>query len=956
MEESPLYVGSAPSTGSHSVLSPSMPRRPSVSTTDNLSPVRPEARRAYGEDGATTTATATSGGRPSATGEPLSDQSSVLLQQAANYASLATLTAATKPTSPPRGVDPAKDSGPAAVNVPKRRLTRNYRLSRSKVAQSTVANNEDDVESYDAPRLSISSAESSGGSEVKTPDSTTVPPSWEKGQVGKEEVRTALDDDRANEVQHYPSHVSLQQETLATPTSPSLFDFATGLLDAGFDSALSSTRRQRNPRLMEAALDMGQEQGDARFANPPDEDGREMGSQSRTSSGLTAQSRASTIRAKRPTTLVRLPSARTDDTAHPSPPASSSVPSTAGPTPAATADNAFGKGRDPMESAEVTAAGHGQLSSFFRQGSDDGYDAAIDVGMPAVINSFGSHSDDEEAHDHGSSSGSRELIASPDSWRSLLPEHDPFFISSETLSSGNSSRAASLAGIPNLSQRLSYQSQADSSAGAPQEATSEVHSVGPLYSHSTSTALYDREKRRLSAESMQSSFSLPGPTAASTCASSIASASLYDLDGTFNSCGSRAAFAPLQYHYNHSSRSLASPLLYSAQYDSDPARPLASDDRQDSRFNSNGSASSALQAASRRHASFSTFDSPSNSQEYMSRSAGKASQSHQPQSTQPNYHDRSRAVSQRIQHPLTASVLSSSPERRVVGASTTGKGSVPQANVPSSPGSSCAMGNEGDRQSWPSSRNSMQGWQAGTAGASRNSVQAFDLQSVDQRLAEGLKGAALHGDGSGAGASVLVARPPDVLSTNTSTVESIPADVGGPENQPRLLTTMTTTTLTTVTTTLVSSPGNTPAPLISPTGDSATRHQTPSPVPASPQPSASKSQRVVGNVGTPYDVSPLSPSSLPFLDSRPAPPSTDFHIETHTTHYTLKTKLPGFGIDGITLATKHHRQLVIVADKWDENNGGHFERRVTFGDDADLRSTRANFDGTLLKITVPRRA
>jgi HSP20 family molecular chaperone IbpA len=105
----------------------------------------------------------------------------------------------------------------------------------------------------------------------------------------------------------------------------------------------------------------------------------------------------------------------------------------------------------------------------------------------------------------------------------------------------------------------------------------------------------------------------------------------------------------------------------------------------------------------------------------------------------------------------------------------------------------------------------------------------------------------------------------------------------------------------------------------------------------------------------PYDVSPLSPPSLPFLETRPAP-STDFHIETHLNHYTLKTTLPGFGIDGITLATKHHRQLVIVADKWDEQNGGHFEKRINFGTDADLRSTSAKFDGTLLKITVPRRA
>jgi hypothetical protein len=34
---------------------------------------------------------------------------------------------------------------------------------------------------------------------------------------------------------------------------------------------------------------------------------------------------------------------------------------------------------------------------------------------------------------------------------------------------------------------------------------------------------------------------------------------------------------------------------------------------------------------------------------------------------------------------------------------------------------------------------------------------------------------------------------------------------------------------------------------------------------------------------------------------------------------------------------------------------GHFERRISFGYDADLGHVRAEFDGDMLHITVPRR-
>ncbi|PPQ68027.1 hypothetical protein CVT25_014487 [Psilocybe cyanescens] len=94
-------------------------------------------------------------------------------------------------------------------------------------------------------------------------------------------------------------------------------------------------------------------------------------------------------------------------------------------------------------------------------------------------------------------------------------------------------------------------------------------------------------------------------------------------------------------------------------------------------------------------------------------------------------------------------------------------------------------------------------------------------------------------------------------------------------------------------------------------------------------------------------------SSRSFLSSTPAPGST---IEVHTLQheYQLHVKLPGFSWDGITLATKRRRILHVVADRWD-HGGGHFERRVAFGYDADLTQVKADFHSDLLRVTIPRR-
>ncbi|KAF8070112.1 hypothetical protein FPV67DRAFT_1393871, partial [Lyophyllum atratum] len=92
----------------------------------------------------------------------------------------------------------------------------------------------------------------------------------------------------------------------------------------------------------------------------------------------------------------------------------------------------------------------------------------------------------------------------------------------------------------------------------------------------------------------------------------------------------------------------------------------------------------------------------------------------------------------------------------------------------------------------------------------------------------------------------------------------------------------------------------------------------------------------------------------PFLSHAPPPPDSWIEVETSNSEYRLVVRLPGFRRDGITLATKRRRILHVVADSWD-NEGGHFERRISFGYDADLVQVRAEFDGEILRISIPRR-
>ncbi|KAF8557628.1 hypothetical protein OG21DRAFT_1406692 [Imleria badia] len=87
------------------------------------------------------------------------------------------------------------------------------------------------------------------------------------------------------------------------------------------------------------------------------------------------------------------------------------------------------------------------------------------------------------------------------------------------------------------------------------------------------------------------------------------------------------------------------------------------------------------------------------------------------------------------------------------------------------------------------------------------------------------------------------------------------------------------------------------------------------------------------------------------------PANTWIAVETLQSEYSLLVRLPGFNRNGMLvsfLSIIRRRILHVVADSW-EPEGGHFERRVSFGYDAELSQVRAEFDGEMLRIVVPRR-
>ncbi|WVQ73374.1 hypothetical protein IAR50_002945 [Cryptococcus sp. DSM 104548] len=75
-------------------------------------------------------------------------------------------------------------------------------------------------------------------------------------------------------------------------------------------------------------------------------------------------------------------------------------------------------------------------------------------------------------------------------------------------------------------------------------------------------------------------------------------------------------------------------------------------------------------------------------------------------------------------------------------------------------------------------------------------------------------------------------------------------------------------------------------------------------------------------------------------------------IKSVPTAYEILVWLPGFSLDNITIATRGHRTVHIVADQWDE--GDHAQWDIKLGEDANLRSVNAKFTGKELRVTVAR--
>ncbi|KAB5592272.1 hypothetical protein CTheo_4259 [Ceratobasidium theobromae] len=104
---------------------------------------------------------------------------------------------------------------------------------------------------------------------------------------------------------------------------------------------------------------------------------------------------------------------------------------------------------------------------------------------------------------------------------------------------------------------------------------------------------------------------------------------------------------------------------------------------------------------------------------------------------------------------------------------------------------------------------------------------------------------------------------------------------------------------------------------------------------------------------------PSSPHVYPFLPSHEprGADRPDVSVQVDADKYLLSCRMPHFDHSSITVATRRGRLLVVAADRWEPLglDSAHFERRVTFGWDADMARIRAEFDGLFLRITVPRR-
>ncbi|EPQ28361.1 uncharacterized protein PFL1_04188 [Pseudozyma flocculosa PF-1] len=606
---------------------------------------------------------------------------------------------------------------------------------------------------------------------------------------------------------------------------------------------------------------------------------------------------------KRPTQLSRLSSNATNVTLKPSPPASSSSSS-----PAA---NMSTTSADAAQVPDVARMCVSQDAASRRSGADA---APVGRRSPAAdAMTLGEH----EARMHAGTS-SRTVLASPDSWRSLLPEHDPFFVPESSFS-------------PQSEHRFSFSSsQAPHAPNSPRHIADEAGSFrGPSLDSSGE-------------HTFASSFNGARASFSSAVSHQSGSSSLSGLTADTDSWRS---FLPDSDRFSlrnaPSPRLSASGALLSPQPSAvapadggqlEPPIILDASGHRAAFLALRGIAGQELaqqvkDSSSRRHASFSSYEPPN----AAGASRPAMASTRRPTVVESHNGKREGASTTHARPNIIATKRVSSPLSHSEGHT--------HKLAWTSSSASVDFDDLEDRESWPTSRGRCkQGAASRNDGPVRKSPVSVEPTSPSSVALDGPR---VGPDGAGG----------QVDETSSSVLQATPDGL--------VATTTTKTTRTTTVTKLI-------APTVDvegaqgPSDDAKSNKSSMEPPESRKADAVPDTTMVDSRRSTSCSISaPLSPPSLPFLDSRPAPPETELMVETGPTQYTLITHLPGFSIDCITLATKqhkNHRTLHLVADKFDDEDGGHFERRVTFPEgECDLVGVRAEFDGTTLRIFVPRK-
>lgn len=654
----------------------------------------------------------------------------------------------------------------------------------------------------------------------------------------------------------------------------------------------------------------------------------------------------------RPSMTPRIDSSRTTATVQPS-----SHEGSAACTPAASPLS------DPMDRTIIARLEKGleatrTYSYDEGQGDEPESSSALDTSSPDA--SLGGHGFSSAAigwkHRHGSGTAdllAREApsdedrasgIASPDSWRSLLPEHDPFYASDAVLAAG-------------AIRHRSSTSPTNSPSGS---MSALRHSRDPQSESAISSraASFSSQKGSYSSiPSLMSTLATPGPN---TNQRKPRRASTRDSWRSLLPDDDPAALGGLSSTEDDEDEEPPTDLTQSrlSYQGLSSSKPLGSiDNRRPNSFSSfkgkvaptdgvakqQGNCISTQGSIPRATSAAMTFSSsvPPLSQTQRDRTRDNSSKISAAQ-------ESSLAASHKHLHDghlLSSASTSSLPHLRTRESAVT--------TTPSSPRSAAcsAMGDAVERENWPTSRHSRDyAFLRRARGEDDLPDEAEAQRWVDEqqlrRYSSGSRQTS-WGNGSELSAAPVVesseyvqlpstglGQPPiDVLNTTVTTSSSGMSPVGG---EPAVVTTMTTTTMTTTIQRSVSS-GAAHLP-------QQQQHLADKPLSASMTSASSVGQATRPPI--------LSAPSLRFI-RRPPPASAKPDVNFHTSPegYRLYIRLPHFSMENITLSCKRSRALKIVASGQEYD----YEEEVPFEADADMKGIRAEFDGTWLVVKVPRK-